>query len=194
MKDSSPTAAGHKNSTEKEGRIRATADTPLFAKFLCTDGRSALYQRSGSCLAALCGLPLNCLEFPRCIICRTCRSSVSSLSSRDVSCLALSSITREGFSYMASSNCCSADFSCTGRTACRASNSSVGSRPAACAFSSAYSAKTLSSSAEYFCSCAPQLLQTGLHGGNILAERLCACILRILKFLQKECLFGTQFL
>ena len=61
LKESPPTAAGHENSTEKEGRIRAAADTlPLFAKFLCTDGRSALYQRSGSCLAALLGLLLNC--------------------------------------------------------------------------------------------------------------------------------------
>ena len=39
-----------------------------------------------------------------------------------------------------------------------------------------------------------QLFQSSLHGGNILAEFLCACILRILKFLKKKRLFGTQFL
>ena len=39
-----------------------------------------------------------------------------------------------------------------------------------------------------------QLFQASFHGGNILAECLCACILRILKSLQKERLFGTQFL
>ena len=39
-----------------------------------------------------------------------------------------------------------------------------------------------------------QLFQASLHNSNILTERLCACILRILKFLHKECLFGTQFL
>ena len=38
-----------------------------------------------------------------------------------------------------------------------------------------------------------QLFQAGFHCSNILVERLCACILRILKFLQKKCLFRTQF-
>ena len=68
--------------------------------------------------------------------------------------MALSSIIREGFSCMVSSNCCSAAFSCAGRMACRALYSSTGSKSAACAFSSAYSSKALSNSAEYFCSCA----------------------------------------
>ena len=84
--------------------------------------------------------------------CRTCRSSASSPSSLDVSCLAPSSIIRNGFSCMASSNCFSDSFSCTGRIACLVSYSSTGSSSTACAFSSAYSVKTLSSSTEYFCS------------------------------------------
>ena len=89
--------------------------------------------------------------------CRTCRSSASSPSSLDVSCLAPSSIIRNGFSCMASSNCFSDSFSCTGRMARRASYNSTGSNSVACAFSSAYSVKALSNSAEYFCSCVSSL-------------------------------------
>ena len=90
------------------------------------------------------------------IICRACRSSASPPSRRDASCLALSSITREGFSCikLESFNCRSAAFSCVRRMACRAAYSSIGSKSAACAFRSAYSASALSNSAEYFCSCA----------------------------------------
>ena len=39
-----------------------------------------------------------------------------------------------------------------------------------------------------------QLFQTGLHGGNIPAERFRACILYMLKFLQKQSIFSAQFL
>ena len=86
--------------------------------------------------------------------CRACRSSVSSPSRRDASCLALSSRLNEGFFCKVSSNCLSAAFSCAGRRTCRALYSSTESKSAACAFSSAYSSKALSNSAEYFCSCA----------------------------------------
>ena len=58
--------------------------------------------------------------------CRTCRSSASSSSRRDASCLALSSIIRDGFSCVEFSNCFSANFSCAGRMACRALYSSTG--------------------------------------------------------------------
>ena len=39
-----------------------------------------------------------------------------------------------------------------------------------------------------------QLFQTGLHGGNIPAEHFRACILYMLKFLQKQSIFSAQFL
>lgn len=39
-----------------------------------------------------------------------------------------------------------------------------------------------------------QLFQTGLHGGNIPAEHFHACILYMLKFLQKQSIFSAQFL
>ena len=87
----------------------------------------------------------------------------------------------------------SAAFSCAGRMACRALYSSTGSKSAACAFSSAYSVQSLIQLGGVFLLLRLQLFQAGLHGGNILAERLCACIFRILKFLQKKRLFGTQF-
>lgn len=48
----------------------------------------------------------------RITICRACRSSVSSPSSLDTSCFALSSRLNEGFFCKVSSNCLSAAFSC----------------------------------------------------------------------------------
>ena len=79
---------------------------------------SKVFQRSRSlysgcrCFASLCCL---CSRSRWRIILRAAYSSVCSFSIREVSCLALRSIPREGFFCKTSSKCCSAAFSCAVR-------------------------------------------------------------------------------